>query len=218
MKADQIFFSSGESSIRLQENLRDTLLYLSEEVRKSDRDHVQIIEGGGNGTSDLIKFSIPVLCSDTAKWLDECDASKEGVLDGCDEACGSFANGCDNAACPFNEGVDCGETLVAHWGASLRWKCNSSTCMDANNNCTSVEYKYIQYGLNNDGNLVRSVLDTSNTIVNQVVLRANLEDLQFSRNGTVVRATITGKETAPMTGREETLNTVLDILSSKLEI
>ena len=32
---------------------------------------------------------------------------------------------------------------VAHWGAPLTWGCFSSTCMDADDNCATVDYQYI---------------------------------------------------------------------------
>ena len=203
-------FMDGEARIIVQENLRDTLSYLQEELRKSDEDHVQILHGQGQGNSDLIRFSIPVLCDSSADWLDECDASKEGKLEGCNFACGSYAQGCSDAACTFAEGVDCGETLVAHWGAPLTWKCSSHTCMDSDNNCSTVDYKFIQYGLNGNGKLIRSVLSAGAGVVAQQVLGADLDDLQFTLNGTVVRATITSKEKS-ITQREMSAETSVDI-------
>jgi len=83
---------------------------------------------------------------------------------------------------------------VAHWGASLRWGCKDASCMDADNNCATVDYKYIYYRIENDGFLERRVLDNTNTTVVLVNMDAQLTDLRFFLNGSVLTITVTVQE------------------------
>jgi len=83
---------------------------------------------------------------------------------------------------------------VAHWGAPLRWGCKDASCMDADNNCATVDYKYIYYRVENDGFLERSVLDSLSVPVTIQNMNARLTDLQFSLNGSVLTITVTTQE------------------------
>lgn len=71
---------------------------------------------------------------------------------------------------------------VAHWGAPLTWGCKQSSCMDANNSCSTIEYKYVYYVLNADGRLERRVLDGTSVPVSVEDMGVDLVDLQFSVN------------------------------------
>ncbi len=68
----------------------------------------------------------------------------------------------------------------ANWGAGLTWGCNSSTCMDANNSCTVIEYKYINYALNSSGQLVRSVLGAGFSTVASAVIGRDMSGMTIS--------------------------------------
>jgi len=75
---------------------------------------------------------------------------------------------------------------VAHWGAPLRWGCTDSACMDADDDCATVDYKYIEYRMNGSSQLVRRVLDESAQPVREQILGHNVIDFQVGLNGDVV--------------------------------
>lgn len=142
--------SWSESNIQatLQNDLRLVLQKISKELRDTGTDSVGISQMtvqdsvGVNGT-DIIRFSIPVLCSTTATLTD--------------------VNG-----------------NVAHWGAALTWGCNQSSCMDQDNNCATVEYKYIEYKLNNSNQMLRRVLRPDLSEVRNDIIANNVTNFQVS--------------------------------------
>jgi Tfp pilus assembly protein PilW len=87
-------------------------------------------------------------------------------------------------------------TNVAHWGAPLTWGCASSTCMDADNVCATVEYKFLEYHLNNSQQLVRDVEDGSLVVKRTDVVADNILDLQIVRNGSVITITVQAQKKA----------------------
>ncbi len=68
---------------------------------------------------------------------------------------------------------------TAHWGAPLTWGCTQASCMDANNSCDSVEYKYIDYELNRNNTLIRKVLDYSSNLVREDQITENISNIQI---------------------------------------
>ena len=68
---------------------------------------------------------------------------------------------------------------VAHWGATLRWGCRDAVCMDFNDTCASVEYKFIKYEVISGNTLVRQVLDPAATSVRQDIIAHNISDFQI---------------------------------------
>lgn len=68
---------------------------------------------------------------------------------------------------------------VAHWGATLRWGCRDAACMDSNDTCSSVEYKFIKYEVISGNTLVRQVLNPAATSVRQDVIAHNISDFQI---------------------------------------
>lgn len=83
---------------------------------------------------------------------------------------------------------------VAHWGAPLRWGCRDSSCMDADNNCATIDYKYIYYTVNANGHLERRVLDSMSVPVVVETMAPELTDLRFFLNGSVLTITVTVQE------------------------
>ncbi|MFH0754626.1 MAG: type II secretion system protein [Candidatus Omnitrophota bacterium] len=70
----------------------------------------------------------------------------------------------------------------SRWGAYLTWGCETVACADLDGDCGTVEYKYVQYELNSDGEIVRRVLDSSGTTVASQVMARSITGLTFSSN------------------------------------
>lgn len=81
---------------------------------------------------------------------------------------------------------------VANWGAPLTWGCTNSTCMDADNDCATVDYKFVDYRIDGNNQLLRRVLDGTNTVVKSDVFAQNVSDFQaaLSANQKAVVLTI----------------------------
>ncbi len=137
-----------DAQIELQESLRQTLVKVSKELRETGTAGGSLtISSGGVNNSDIVKFSMPILCQAGMNVMDT-------------------------------------DSNVAYWGAPLRWGCVNSTCMDKDNNCATIDYKYIQYQLNASGQLVRRVLDDTSALVREDIFAENLTDFQATENGT----------------------------------
>ncbi len=152
-----------DSQMQLQQSARQLLEKVSKELRESGFDkngtiQVSIVNGGGAGNSDILRFSMPVMCE-----------AGEAVID---------ANG-----------------DVAHWGAPLTWGCSTSSCMDADDDCATVDYKTIQYEKNVSNKFMRSVLNGLGNTVNgsQTELAQNISDFHavLSVDQNLVTLTIT---------------------------
>ncbi len=136
------------TSIELQQNLRFMLEKTTRELNESGFDknniwQVAIADGTGVNTTDILKFSIPIICHSGDKIID--------------------SNG-----------------SVAYWGAPLTWGCTTSSCMDADNDCATRDYKQIQYALDNSNQLIRSVLDNGGAVVRQDVIARDITDFQLT--------------------------------------
>lgn len=149
-------WTTAETNIALQESLRKSFAKLPAELRQSDTAHVQISDGTGTGGSDVIRFSIPVICH-----------SGDNVI---------------------NTNGD-----VAHWGAPLTWGCTASTCMDADDDCSTTDYAFVQYLINN-GALVRRVLNAEGNAVAETTVAENITDFQATLAGGVVHLTVTATQ------------------------
>lgn len=84
---------------------------------------------------------------------------------------------CNSATSVLNASGD-----IAYWGAPLTWGCTSSTCMDADDVCNTVEYKYVQYEINSSSQLIRKVLNPALTVVRQEVISSNIIDMQVTKS------------------------------------
>jgi prepilin-type N-terminal cleavage/methylation domain-containing protein len=150
-----------DAQMQLETDLRQVLEKMSRELRESGSDQngtmqLTIEDGAGKANSDIVRFSIPVVCK-----------SGTSVID---------ANG-----------------NVAHWGAPLTWGCSSSSCMDADNDCSTVDYKYVEYRIDNSYQLVRRILNGALTLIRTDVFAVNVTDMQgsLSTDSNIVTLTIT---------------------------
>jgi len=80
---------------------------------------------------------------------------------------------------------------VANWGAPLTWGCTESTCMDADDDCSTVEYSYLEYGINNNNQLERRVRDGSNALVRTDVFAQKISDFQAAISADQNEVTLT---------------------------
>ena len=139
-----------DASIELQQNLRLTLEKMTRELHESGFNkngvwQVAITVGTGVNGSDILRFSMPVICH-----------SGDSVID---------SNG-----------------DVAYWGAPLTWGCTSSGCMDADNDCATVDYKYIEYSLDNTNQLLRKVLDNNSLALRLDLIARNIVDFRVTNS------------------------------------
>lgn len=159
-----LLLSTGQSTwfttdvqIQLQENLRQSLERVIMELRQSNSSQYQLFDGTGPNSTDVIRFSIPVVCANNVSLID--------------------ANG-----------------NVAYWRAPLTWGCTASTCMDADNACATVDYRYVEYKLDNSNNLIRRVLDNGASEVRQDIFAKNITDFQITANGQLITLTVTAQK------------------------
>ncbi len=146
----QSLWSKVDRSIELEENTRKVFDRIAPELAMSGHDsrgffQVTISNGGGLNGSDILRFSIPVICQTNGNPVDA-------------------------------------QGNAAHWGAPLSWGCTDSSCMDRDNSCDTVEYKYIEYLIGNDSSFVRRVLDYSQAVVREDVIAMTISDFQAEAN------------------------------------
>ena len=159
----QTMFYDMSQATDLRDSLRQAMQKVELEVRNTGYDangNAEFLISAGTGVngSDVLRFSVPILCSATATMLDPVTGEP------------------------------------ANWGAGLTWGCHSSTCMDANNSCTTLEYKHVQYALDNSSQLVRRVLGPTFATVATAVVAQNITALKFSVNNTTRILTVTMTE------------------------
>jgi prepilin-type N-terminal cleavage/methylation domain-containing protein len=158
----QLAFYDSEATIKMRNELRLATQKIDMELRQSGYDSTGtpqyvILHGIGSFGSDILRFSVPVICQTGGTLLD---------------ASGN----------------------PAHWGATIKWGCTTSACADANNNCASVEYKYIQYSLNDSGQIIRSVLSPLFNTVSTQVLAEDITGFQVAIAATrMMTMTINGQ-------------------------
>jgi len=160
----QVTWFNTEASIELQQNVRMTLEKITREMHESgfDKDGVSqltISDGAGVNGTDIVRFSIPVLCANNMNVID--------------------ANG-----------------DVAYWGAPLTWGCTDASCMDADDDCATVDYKYIQYLISANNELIRRVLDNNNALVREDIFARHIVDFQATANvnGDLITLLITARK------------------------
>ena len=161
MMAGHNSWTDTATAMDLRQNIRLTLDRVSDELRESGSAaggtmEVTINNNVGVNGSDVLRFSIPVICEASGSVMD--------------------TNG-----------------DVAHWGAPLTWGCTDSTCMDADNDCTTVEYSFLQYSLNAQKQLVRSVVSPANAVVRTDIFAQDITDFQaaLSADNNIVTLTVT---------------------------
>jgi len=161
-----LIFSAGQASwfttdadMRIRADLRKALQRISFELRQSRDDKKFVFDGTGVGGSDIIRFSIPIICETDGKLID--------------------TNG-----------------DIPYWGGPLNWGCDSLSCMDQDQDCTTLEYKYIEYLLNNDQELRREILDEGLNLVQSVLVAENITDFQITSSGNIITMTVSAEHKA----------------------
>jgi prepilin-type N-terminal cleavage/methylation domain-containing protein len=167
----QSLWTKVDRSIELEENLRQAFDRITPELSMSGHDkqgffQVWLGDNGGAGGSDILRFSIPVVCQTGGNIVDA-------------------------------------EGNAAHWGAPLTWGCSQPSCMDQDNNCDTVEYKYIEYRLNDRHQLVRRVLDYSQQPVHEEVVASRIADFQTEPNFNQRVLTLTLKAETNLLGKSK---------------
>lgn len=169
-----------DTSIDLQQNLRSALQKVTRELSESGFDkngvwQVDIADGTGTNGTDILRFSIPVICH-----------NGDNVID---------SNG-----------------DVAHWGAPLTWGCTSYSCMDSDNDCATVDYKYVEYSVDADNQLVRKVLNSALVTVRQDLIVQYISNFQLSKSvdSNVVTIQLTSQKQSLM-GRTMTSTSSMDV-------
>lgn len=164
----QATWFTADTAIELRDNIRTSNEKISRELRESGfnsvgTSQVTILDSGGANSTDLLRFSMPVLCN-----------TSTGLLD--------------------NNGN------VANWGAPLTWGCTSSSCMDGDNTCNTVEYKYIQYEVTASNQLVRKVLSPALAVISQSTIASNVTNMQItaSVDQNVITIQLTAQKTSPL--------------------
>ncbi|MCA9407696.1 MAG: type II secretion system protein [Candidatus Omnitrophica bacterium] len=101
---------------------------------------------------------------------------------------------------------------VANWGAPLTWGCTDSSCMDADDDCTSRDYRYVEYLIDANNQLIRRVLNNGAALVQQSVFAQNISNFQasLSVDQNVVTLTVTTFLTTKL-NRQMTANNTVNI-------
>lgn len=177
LSAGRDSFLTTSTQINLNDSLRMTAERVAMELRQSGSTagamQLTIFNGTGVGGSDIIRFSIPVVCQST----------------------GSLINASGD---------------VANWRAPLTWGCTTSACMDADNDCNTIDYKYIEYRLDSSNRLVRRVLDNAAVTVREDIFAQRVSDFQatLSNDQNVVTLVVTAQETNNLNRSLSTSNTI----------
>ena len=164
----QVIWFNTEASIELQQNVRIVLEKITREMHESgfDKNGVSqftVSDGTGVNGTDVVRFSIPVLCQNNMNVID--------------------ANG-----------------DVAYWGAPLTWGCTDSSCMDADDDCSTADYKYIQYLMNSNNELIRRVLGSNNAMIREDVFARHIVDFQAAADvdGDLITLQITARKNSAL--------------------
>ena len=163
MAAGMLILTTGQSTwftteanIQLQENGRKAMDRMTGELRQSQAAQVVLFDGGGPGGSDVIRFSVPVVCQAGNSLID-------------------------------NNGD------VAYWGAPLTWGCTDVSCMDADGDCTVLEYKYVEYRIDGQGRVVRRVRSEALAVVRTDIISEDMADLQAQLAGGILTLSVTSR-------------------------
>ncbi|MBP6342670.1 MAG: prepilin-type N-terminal cleavage/methylation domain-containing protein [Candidatus Omnitrophica bacterium] len=164
----QATWFTADSAIELRDNIRTSTEKIGRELRESGfnsaaTSQVTLVDGGGASSTDLLRFSMPVLCNTGTALLD------------------SSGN-------------------VANWGAPLTWGCTTSSCMDENDSCGTLEYKYVQYEVTASNQLVRKVLSPALVVVRTDIIASNVTNMQITQSAdqNVITIQLTAQKLSPM--------------------
>jgi prepilin-type N-terminal cleavage/methylation domain-containing protein len=88
--------------------------------------------------------------------------------------------------CDENQGWIDDNGEIAHWGATLTWRCSCSEgdrsciteCMDPDGDCANIEYSHIQYVKNPLDQLIRQVINFNGDVLRSDLIAENVTDFQ----------------------------------------
>jgi len=197
----QSFWMTVDSHIRLQENLRNALARVSQELQETGSDQgvmqLTITDSVGPNNSDVIRFSIPVcVCSNMT-----IDANGDVPNWGAPLTWGSVSCITDvNTIIPGpNQKVDICHLPPGNPGNTqdLNVSINAVAAHLSHGDwvgsctvCTTDNAKFIEYRLDGDNQLVRRVLDLNLAVVREDIFAQGITDFQASLNGAQDIATI----------------------------
>jgi len=109
--------------------------------------------------------------------------------------------------CAASGSIMNGSGDVANWGAPLRWGCSEQSCV---NGCSTADYKFIEYKVDNNQKLLRRVLDENLTLVTSSVFANNVSNLKATLSGdqNVITLDVTLDKTSDMNRQEPVVGRV----------
>lgn len=201
--AGQAAWSSAKTRSDLQYNLRKSAQYIFLELQESGVDEngtlqVEIDDGAGAGGTDILRFAVPVcICGggpintdgDVSYW----GAPEEWGHAGCTDDYPLEANGKVDV-CHFPPGnPDNPQDLSVSEPAVKAHLAHGDYIGDCDE-CDPDDYpnRQVEYLINDDGQLLRQVLDIDSEVVASVIVADHIDDFQAGINDgqTVVTVTI----------------------------
>ena len=198
----QSTWSTSETQVDQQYNLRQALIRMSRELEESGTDsagtlRLTIYDNTGPGNSDRIRFSVPLCVCGQAL-----DANAEIAFWGAPLTWG--ANNCSNAytlnangkvtIChrPPGNPENANELEVAP--AALPAHLAHNDWIGACSPCTAPDTTYVEYAINSDHQLLRRVIGSNGiTVYKEEVIAAGITNFQADLDGAqhIVRLTVT---------------------------
>lgn len=190
--SSQAAWSTTQASINLQENMRQTLLRISNELEESGSDslgamQVQILSAAGPNGSDILRFSIPLcVCGDNimdangdvAYW----GATLNWGTKTCSQGYSLETNG-KVKICHLPPGNPSNQQDIEVAESALSAHLDHGDYIGACTACSVSNSKFIEYRINANGDLLRRVLDdTATNIAKEDVFAKYLTDFQASIN------------------------------------
>ncbi|MFA5261414.1 MAG: type II secretion system protein [Candidatus Omnitrophota bacterium] len=206
-------WSVTDAKIQMQQNLRRALQRITSELQQSGEDSsnnlkVSILDGTGANGSDILRFSIPI-CVCGAQAMDENGNIRfwGAPVTWLKTGCGSNypLNGNNKVTiCHLPPGNPSNEqTIEVSVNAVKAHLAHGDRLGDCAGCDTSVyNNRTIEYSINNSGQLLRQVLDSSNAVIHSDIFAQNISDFQVSLNGaqTIVTINIQLERAAPPFG------------------
>ena len=197
----QITWALTNTKIYLQENLRRSMERISIELSASGRDSVsalrfELLDNTGVNNTDVIRFSIPLCTCGTSVMDDDAEIRTWGA------PTTWYSGGCQTTW-PVNAQ---GKVTICHLppgnpGNAQTLDVNTSAVNahlahgDRIGECSSCDptvytNRKIEYLLDSNNQLLRRVLDDSNTVLNSVIIAQDITAFQVTLNTKVVSITM----------------------------
>ncbi len=191
--AGQSAWSTTDTKIRLQENLRQTLQRISSELEESGADgndvpQVVISNGGGASNTDVIRFSIPLCVCGSSPLDGNSNVTYWGApltwgMTNCPGESLPVKTNSKVDICHFPPGnpnnpqsLDVAAAAVPAHLSHGDWLGTCAPCSITNN-------KFIEYRINAGGQLLRRVLNDAAAVVKEEIFAGNISDFQAVLSG-----------------------------------